>query len=90
MMRRMKGFSMNGFRMKRDRTTRLLAAATVLLAPAIALADDTGPVDGRMTGFREGLLTAPGSSAVTWLMLVGIGVVCMAVMFMSANRTHLD
>ena len=76
--------------MKQNWTARLVAAATVLAAPAMALADDTGPVDGRLTGFREGVLTAPGSNAVTWLMLVGIGVVCIAVMFMSANRSHLD
>jgi len=76
--------------MKSSAMKRLLPLFFLLAAPAAALADDTGPVDGRMAGFKEGIMAAPGSTAVTWLLLIGIGIVTVGVMFMSAKRSHLD
>jgi hypothetical protein len=73
---------------------RILLGGLPLLAfafPAVALADDTAaPVDARLEGYRQGIMASPGSTALTWLLLVGIGVVTIGVMFMSAKRSHLD
>jgi hypothetical protein len=73
---------------------RILVGGAPLLAfafPAIALADDSSaPVDARLEGFKQGIMASPGSTALTWLLLVGIGVVTIGVMFMSAKRSHLD
>ena len=69
---------------------RPLVFLAFLTTPALALADDAGPVDARTEGFRQGLMASPGSTALTWLLFVGIGVVAIGVMFMSAKRSHLD
>jgi len=76
--------------MMRVMNKKWLVALAVLASPAAALADDAAPVDGRLEGFKEGLLTTQGSSTLTWLLFVGIGVVTIGVMFMSAKRSHLD
>jgi hypothetical protein len=69
---------------------RLLPLWVLLAAPAAAWADDAPVIDGRMEGFKEGIMASPGSTVITWLLLVGIGIVTIGVMFMSAKRSHLD
>jgi hypothetical protein len=73
-----------------ERMKRWLIPLALLAAPAGVFADDNTPIDGRMEGFKEGIMASPGSTALTWLLLVGIGIVTIGVMFMSAKRSHLD
>jgi len=82
-----------------QRVQRLLkrgAFLAVLLAvPVLALADSTAPkdvFDWRLEGYGDkGNFTLDGSStSVTWLLLVGLGIVCIGVFFKNARRTHLD
>jgi hypothetical protein len=81
---------MRGMMLQR-RMSRLLVLGLLLLSPAIAMADDAIPVDGRLQGYKENMGPAvPGSTTLTWLTLVGLGVLGVGVMFMSAKRTHLD
>jgi len=69
--------------------------AVTLAMPMLALADSATPkdvVDWRLEGYGDkGNFTLDGSStSVTWLLLVGLGIVCLGVFFKNARRTHLD
>jgi hypothetical protein len=70
------------------------AAAMALLAsmPLSALADDQTPViDGRLQGYgTQPVVLDAGGTALTYLLLVGLGVLCIGVMLKNAKRTHLD
>ena len=73
----------------------LLLAATLLAAtPAISHAasssdDDEEVVDGRLYGYEK-KVDLGSSTALQWVLLMILGVVCIAPLFMSAKRTHLD
>jgi hypothetical protein len=69
---------------------RLMPILILLATPVLALADDAPLIDGRLQGYRVTVNTPIGSTALTWLLLIGLGVVCAGVMFMSAKRSHLD
>ncbi|MGA2232049.1 MAG: hypothetical protein ABSH22_14220 [Tepidisphaeraceae bacterium] len=68
----------------------LLTVLLLLAAPAAAWADDTAPLEARLIGYKENLYAAPSATSTQWLTLVGLGVVCMSVMYLSSKRTHLD
>ena len=78
------------FHMKDKLLTWALAAALLLISPASALAQDEGEMDALRTGYTQRVEVEGGSSGLTWLALVGLGVVCFAVLFKDARRTHLD
>jgi hypothetical protein len=66
--------------------------AAAMLAPAastLAQEADDSP-DARLVGYTPNVALEGGSTATTWLLLVGLAIVCIAPMFMNARRTHLD
>jgi len=72
----------------------VIAFSAVALSPVIALAQDQpktiAPYDGRIEGYGKQLTLDAGSSALTWLLLIFLGVICLGVLFKHARRTHLD
>ena len=56
-----------------------------------ALAAEEGLPDGRLIGYAEGKneFTQP-STSTAWILLVGLGLVAIAPLFLNARRTHLD
>lgn len=76
--------------MKDKLLTWAMAAALLLFSPTAALAQDEDAIDALRTGYSQTVAVDGGSAALTWLMLVGLGVVCFAVLFKDARRTHLD
>jgi hypothetical protein len=65
----------------------------LLAAPLTALAqraDDREVVYGRLEGFSRDVTLQGGSTALTWILLIFLGAVCLSVMFKNARRTHLD
>jgi len=68
-----------------------LTLLSVLLAPALALADDAPePYDARMLGYPGNVQLDGGGTALSWIVLVLLGVLTIAVLFKDAKRTHLD
>ncbi len=70
-----------------------LCLAIVLLAaaPGSVRADDEPEVyDARLQGYEQTVQLQSSSTALTWLLLVALGVVCVSVLFKDAKRTHLD
>ena len=63
-----------------------------LLMPALALAqdEDKPKVDARLEGYSTPVVIGDGTTALTWLLLFFLGVICFAVLFKNAKRTHLD
>jgi len=69
--------------------------AMVLASPVLALADTAtpkDPVDWRLEGYGDkGSVTLDVSAtSLTWMLLVGLGIICIGVLFKNARRTHLD
>lgn len=83
-------------RMKRQVLAFVLAAMVFLSVPGLALAqreqvDPDAKPDARLEGYAENVkLSKPGSTALTWILMIGLGVICFAVLFKDAKRTHLD
>lgn len=63
-----------------------------LLTPMLALAQDEEKYhpDARLEGYASNVSTGGGTTALTWLLLVFLGVICFSVLFKNAKRTHLD
>lgn len=60
-------------------------------APSSALADEERKsYDARLEGHTDAVMLDSGGTALTWLLLAGLGVLCAGVMFKNAKRTHLD
>lgn len=82
--------------MKRQLLALVLAAMVFLSAPGLALAqreqiDPDAKPNARLEGYAENVkLSQPGSTALTWILLIGLGVICFGVLFKDAKRTHLD
>jgi hypothetical protein len=71
----------------------MLAAMLVCaaMAPVMAWADDAPePYDARMLGYPGNVQLDGGSTALTWIVLVLLGILTVAVLFKDAKRTHLD
>ena len=72
-----------------------VGAIAFFLMPALALAakptePDREVIDARFESYAKNVTLDPGSVALTWFLLVVLGIVCLAVMFKDARRTHLD
>lgn len=75
----------------KQRTLGLLMTAALLLAqPAILLADDVKSYDARLEGYPNNVTLEGGSTALTWLIFLGLAAACIGVLFKNANRSHLD
>lgn len=77
-------------RMKDKLLSWALAGTLLLFCPASAWAQDEEQIDALRTGYTQTVQVEGGSAALTWLMLVGLGVICFAALFKDARRTHLD
>ena len=65
-------------------------AAAALTCPALAQEEGIEH-DGRLEGYAEKVIIDGGeSTALTWLLLVFLGMVSLSVMFKNARRSHLD
>jgi len=74
---------------------RLMVAAVPLLLPALAMArpseEDTAVLEGRLEGYPSAVrLAEPGSTGLTWMLLIFLAVISLSVLFKDAKRTHLD
>jgi hypothetical protein len=69
-----------------------LALLSLTALPLTALADEPEPYDARLLGYPSppNVQLEGGSTALTWLLLVVLGVLTIAVLFKDAKRTHLD
>jgi hypothetical protein len=65
--------------------------AGVLLVPAMALAADEDKLpDARIQNFTKTVSVPEGGTALTWLLLIFLTLICLAALFKNAKRTHLD
>jgi len=59
--------------------------------PTRALADDEPDIyDARLEGYAQKVQLDAGSTALTWLVLIVLGVLTVGVLFKDAKRSHLD
>jgi len=69
------------------------ALALVLVASASkpALADDEPTdYDARLLGYDKTVQLDSGTTALTWVLLIVLSIVCLGVLFKDAKRSHLD
>ena len=74
---------------------RLLAwyggVLALLGSPLLAMAEDDNPVYyAKLEGYTKSVKVEGGSVTLTWLLLVLLAVICVAVLFKDAKRSHLD
>jgi hypothetical protein len=76
----------------RNRLTHgLMALLSFLASPGVLWAQDELPAhDARLENYAESVLLQSGGTAMAWLLLVALAVLCLAVLFKDARRTHLD
>jgi len=69
----------------------VLGSLLPLVFPMVAMAADEDELpDARLLGYKGGVKVEGGATAVTWLLLVVLALVCLASLFKNAKRTHLD
>ncbi len=63
----------------------------ILVLPAMALAADEDKLpDARIQNFTKPVSVPEGGTALTWLLLIFLTLICLAALFKNAKRTHLD
>ena len=71
-----------------------MAFVGTVLCPLVAMAQDQPkkiePYDGRLEGYTKEVTLDAGSTALVWLLLIFLGVICLGVLFKNARRSHLD
>jgi len=67
----------------------LLAATPTVSHAASSSDEDEELVDGRLYGYSK-KVDLGSSTALQWVLLMILGVVCIGPLFMNAKRTHLD
>jgi heme/copper-type cytochrome/quinol oxidase subunit 2 len=67
-------------------------AVVVVATPMTARASEDEPTsyDARIEGYPQKVQLDAGSTALTWLLLIVLGVLSVAVLFKDAKRSHLD
>ena len=76
--------------MKQRMLSILVAAVGLLLWPLSVLAEDEPVLDARLEGYKENVKLPDSTTALTWMLLVALAVLCIAVLFKNAKRTHMD
>jgi len=78
----------------KHRLLTLYFTLAVLLAPVIAFAkqedEEAQRLEARLEGYTQQVRLTSGSTALTWLLIGFLSVVCLAALFKNAKRTHLD
>jgi hypothetical protein len=69
---------------------RIVLAACLLHAVPVLAQEESVEHDARLDGYVENVIIDGDSTALTWLLLVLLGSIALAVMFKNARRTHLD
>jgi hypothetical protein len=70
---------------------RSIPLLMALLLPVVAFAQEERQIyDARLEGYGGGATLDLTSSALTYLMVFVLGIICMGVMFMNPKRSHLD
>ena len=71
---------------------RCVVACMLLLSPASYAQDEEVVYNPRVEGYAQdkNVRVEDGSTALTWLLLIFLGVICVSVTFKNAKRTHLD
>ncbi|HEV8291475.1 MAG TPA: hypothetical protein VGP94_06110 [Tepidisphaeraceae bacterium] len=73
------------------RFLQLICCMIAMLSPSLALAaDDEKLPDARIQNFTKVVTIPEGGTALTWLLLIFLSVICLAALFKNAKRTHLD
>ena len=63
----------------------------VFALPAMVLAADEDKLpDARIQNFSKPVSVPEGGTALTWLLLIFLTLICLAALFKNAKRTHLD
>jgi hypothetical protein len=78
---------------KKSLAALLLAVSLIATTPHSAMAkadDDEAHYDARVQGYSPDVELKSGGSGGNWVLLIFMGVVCMAVIFKDARRSHLD
>lgn len=71
-------------------TARSLAWLAALAGPLAASAQEIDvPHDARLEGYPTPMLLE-GGIAMTWVLFIVLGVLCVSVLFKNAKRSHLD
>ena len=55
-----------------------------------ASSSDREVVDARLEGYTPDVTMQGTGVATIWFIAVGLGILCLGVMFKNANRSHLD
>lgn len=77
--------------MKQRILSILFAVGGLLFWPLVALAqDEEQTFDARLEGYKESVKMPEGSSALTWMLLVLLAIICIAALFKNAKRSHMD
>jgi hypothetical protein len=77
--------------LRRHWFTLAMAVMAVALLPMSVLADAIPDYDGRLDGYKELSPTVDGgSTALQWLLLIGLSALVFGVLFKNSNRSHLD
>lgn len=75
----------------KNRFAKFFAAGVLLIGtPAFAQDDADKSYDARLEGHNGTVQLDGGSSALTFLLLAGLGILAIGVTFKSGKRTHLD
>ena len=78
-------------KLMRERLLRVVCWLLVVLSPSLALAaDDEKLPDARIQNYPKPVSVPEGGTALTWLLLIFLTLICLAALFKNAKRTHLD
>jgi len=72
----------------------MTAVLALALSPAAVMAQRDQPdrdfVDARLEGYEQSVTLPPTGTALTWIAMIVLGVLCCAGLFKDAKRSHLD
>jgi len=78
---------------KKSAAAFLLAVSLIACNPHSAMAtreEDIEHYDARVQGYDPTVELQSSSTGMAWMLVIVLGVVCIAVIFKDAKRSHLD